>query len=335
MSTLRPRAAALLAHVGYHGHQPVVVGLQRGRAPTTVLAQGSTSGGEPLTASTPIYTASLSKQMTAACAAVLAQRGELEMESALSHWMPELPAWAQAVRLRHLVHHTAALPDDSRIDAVITTGPDRTTAAVVHALAQFPVLDRQPGDEYVYSNAGYVCLARAVERATGQTLSQFARRHLFTPLGMANTCYWSGPQPAPAGAAPLANPHPAPLSLGDGGVWATATDLLRWNQALNDDVLGISTLLQTPGRRNDGTPLDYAWGVGVRLHAGHRLYRHGGGWPGVQAQLIRIPDLRASLVILALADDAKRPADLAGALLDELVRTTPPRPHRSTDETKA
>jgi CubicO group peptidase (beta-lactamase class C family) len=92
-----------------------------------------------------------------------------------------LPAWAQTVRLRHLVHHTSALPDDSQIDAVITTEPDRTTAAVLHALAQFPVLDRRPGDEYVYSNAGYVCHALAVERAIGQTLPQFAQHHLFTP----------------------------------------------------------------------------------------------------------------------------------------------------------
>ena len=334
MSTLRPRAATLIANAGYHGHEPLVLGLQQGSAPPTFLAQGSTPNGEPLTASTPIYTASLSKQMTAACAAVLAQPGELEMESALAHWIPELPAWAQTVRLRHLVHHTAALPADSQIDGVFTTEPDRTTAAVLNALAQFPVLDRRPGDEYVYSNTGYVCLALAVERATGQTLPHFAQHHLFGPLGMTNTCYWPGPQPAPAGAAPLANPHFAPLSLGDGGVWASATDLLRWNQALNDDELGISTLLQTPGRLNNGTPIDYAWGLGVRSHAGHPIYRHGGGWPGLQAQLIRIPDLRSSLVILTLADDTTRPADLAGALLDELAPTAPPTRHRLTNETE-
>jgi CubicO group peptidase (beta-lactamase class C family) len=120
----------------------------------------------------------------------------------------------------------------------------------------------------------------------------------------------------------LANPHPAPLSLGDGGVWATARDLLRWNQALNDDEPGISTLLQTPGRLNNGTPTDYAWGLGVRSHAGHPIYRHGGGWPGLQAHLIRIPDLHSSFVILALTDDPNRPANLAHALLDELAPTT-------------
>jgi hypothetical protein len=50
--------------------------------------------------------------------------------------------------------------------------------------------------------------------------------------------------------------------------------------------------------------------------------------------MIRIPDLRSSLVILALADDTKRPADRARVLLDELTPTTPPTPHRLTNETE-
>ncbi len=40
--------------------------------------------------------------------------------------------------------------------------------------------------------------------------------------------------------------HPAPLSLGDGGVWSTARDLLRRGQALDADELGISALMETP-----------------------------------------------------------------------------------------
>jgi hypothetical protein len=44
---------------------------------------------------------------------------------------------------------------------------------------------------------------------------------------MSGTRYWPGPAPAPPGAAPLAAADPAPLSLGDGGVWSTARDLLR------------------------------------------------------------------------------------------------------------
>ena len=137
--------------------------------------------------------------------------------------------------------------------------------------------------------------------------------------------------PHPPGAAPLPDPHPAPLSLGDGGIWATAHDLIRWNQALDVDQLGVSTLLHTPGTLDDGTALDYAWGLGIRSHAGRRIYRHGGGWPGLRAQLIRIPDQRSSLVILAPADDTDRTIGLANALLDELFDPTDQLPGTPSD----
>lgn len=260
----------LVARAGYRFDEPIVVGIRHGGRPPLLLAQGRTLRGDPLGATTLTYAASLSKQLTAACAALLARQGELDMESSLSHWLPELPAWADAVRLRHLVHHTSGIPADSAIDAFMTDDADRTSQGVIQALARFPASDRRPGAEHVYSNAGYVCLAAVVERVVNRPLPEFALRQLFTPLAMADTCFWAGADPTPPGAAPLVRPHPAPLSLGDGGVWSTVGDLLRWSQALNADELGISALLQTPGRLDDGTPLDYAWGIGVRSHAGYR-----------------------------------------------------------------
>lgn len=105
-------------------------------------------------------------------------------------------------------------------------------------------------------------------------------------------------------------------------MWSTARDLLRWSQALNADELGISQLVQTPGCLDDGTPVGYAWGTGVRSHHGYRVYRHGGGWPGLRALLARIPDLNQSLVIIALADDSERRVELAASMLD-LVTAQP------------
>jgi hypothetical protein len=80
--------------------------------------------------------------------------------------------------------------------------------------------------------------------------------------------------------------------------------------------------MQTEGGLDDGTPVGYAWGMGVRSHAGSRVYRHGGGWPGLRALLARIPDLKRSVVIIALADDSERWTGLAASMLD-LVTALP------------
>ncbi|MEV2238404.1 serine hydrolase domain-containing protein [Micromonospora sp. NPDC049891] len=297
--------------------------VQRGAGPVVVVAQGAVAGGGPLTAATRVYTASLSKQFTAACAALLVRQGRLDIETPLARWLPELPSWASAIRLRHLVHHIAGLPADEHIDATLGDDEDRTTAAVITALRRVSSPHRPPGTAFAYSNAGYVCLGLAIQRAAGQPLADLARHHLFDPLGMHDTLFWPGPEPMPPASTPLACPHPAPLSLGDGGVWSTANDLLRWGQAMNTDVLGISTSLHTPGRLDDGRPLDYAWGIGVRRHAGHPTYRHGGGWPGLRLLLARVPNLDIGLVIIAPTDDTERRVPLADALLTELTSPSP------------
>ncbi|MEV4178662.1 serine hydrolase domain-containing protein [Nonomuraea sp. NPDC049709] len=304
---------------GYGAHDPLMVGVQRDSAPPAFLTRGRTAGGEPLTAGTIVCTASLSKQITAACAALLVRQGRLDTESTLAQWMPELPTWAATVRLRHLISHTSGLPEGVEFDDLHRAKLDRTTAGVIRALVRLDHLVSAPGTEYRYCNAGYVCLAVIIERAARRPLPDFAREHVFTPLGMANSRYWPGPAPHPPRAAPLAPHYPAPLSLGDGGVWSTLPDLIRWNQALQRDELGVSALLQTPGRLDDGTQLDYAWGLDVREHAGRRIYRHGGRWAGLNAQLVRLADQCSSFVIIALDDDEDRTATLAEAMIEELT----------------
>jgi CubicO group peptidase (beta-lactamase class C family) len=311
--------AALLKEAGYAIGEPFVVGVRQGGAPPVYVTGRRTAAGEPLAPGTVCYTASLSKQITAACAALLVRQGRLDTESTLAQWMPELPEWASAVRLRHLIHHTSGLPEGVDVDELHRAGLDRTTARVLDALRQRDRLDSTPGTEYRYCNAGYVCLAVVVQRAADRPLPGFARDHVFGPLGMLHTRYWSGPAAHPPAAAPTGAHYPAALSLGDGGVWSTAPDLLRWNQALERDELGVSALLHTPGRLDDGTPLDYAWGLGVRTHAGCRIYRHGGRWAGLSAQLVRVADRSSSFVIIALDDDEDRTANLASAMIEELA----------------
>jgi CubicO group peptidase (beta-lactamase class C family) len=320
---LRDQIRALVGQAGYGADDPLVIGVRQGDAPTVFVTSGHTLDGEGLTADTVVYTASLSKQITAACAALLVRQTRLDTESSLARWMPELPTWAGTVKVRHLIHHTSGLPEDIQFDDLHRAGLDRTTTAVLQSLIRADRLRTTPGTAFRYSNAGYVCLAVIIERSTGQPLPDFAHEHVFQPLGMRSSRYWSGPAAHPPGAAPTGATYPAPLSLGDGGVWSTASDLLRWGQALERDELGVSALLHTPGHLDEGTELDYAWAIGVRTHAGSQIYRHGGLWAGVTTQLVHIPDQKASLVILALDIDEQRAAGLADATINYLTTQTP------------
>ncbi|MDI1465694.1 serine hydrolase domain-containing protein [Catellatospora sp. KI3] len=312
------RLRGLIVAAGYASAERVVVGVDREGEITTAATHGS------FTADTVAYTASVSKQVTGACLALLARRGALALDDPLARWLPELPGWAARIRLAHVLAHSGGLPGEERLwRAMRAAGQaDRTTPGVLAALGAVERV-AAPGLVHGYCNWGYVCLAEVAARAAGEPLPLFAGRELFGPLGMAATVLWSGPGPAPPGATPLPS-RPAPLTLGDGGMWSTVADLLRWNRGIGADQLGTAQMLHTPGRLGDGTSVPYAMGVGLRTHRGRMLHSHGGAWPGVTAKLVRIAGTRRGLAVLALADGVDRMVALTDALTELLLEDDAP-----------
>jgi CubicO group peptidase (beta-lactamase class C family) len=311
----------LIVAAGYDPSTPVAVGV--GSPATTVLAaQGASPDAARFDCDSVAYAGSLAKQVTGACAALLVRRGALDVEAPIGEWLPELPAWAEAIRVRHLVHQVAALPTTEAVWARMTSAGERdwTSDGVLAALARTDALVGRPGAAYAYSNAGYVCLARVLERLSGRDLDSFAREHFFEPIGMSATRLWAGPALAPPEAPPVQSPgEPAPLSVGDGGLWTTVRDLLRWNEALLEDALGIADTLHTTGALDDGTPLDYAWGVRVFSVAGHLVQSHGGSWDGATAKLVRLPARRSGFAALARDGSVERMTALSALLQDALL----------------
>lgn len=293
------------ATAGYADHEPVIIGLDVA-GEQTIVAQGCPQG-------TVFYAASLGKQVMAACAAITCIRGELDIEQPIGRWLPELPEWADRVRVRHLIHHIGAIPSPD-------TAYPYTNDGILAALAQCQDLQGKPGTDYRYSSTGYSLLGSIVTRVVDESLITWADREIFTPLGMSDTCFWVGPQLAPPGVTPRIPAQPAPHAIGPGGMWTTVADLLRWNRGLANNTLGVSELVHRAGRFDDGTPIDYAWGLGIRSHRGHRVYLHGGSLGTVNAKLVRWDGTTDSVLVIALDDATERWLSLADILMDLVGR---------------
>jgi len=97
------------------------------------------------------------------------------------------------------------------------------------------------------------------------------------------------------------------------------SDLLRWNEALLGDTLGVADTLHTTGALDDGTPLDYAWGVRVFRIGSNRVQSHGGSWEDATSKLVRLPDLGVSFGALADDGSVERMTALSASLQDELL----------------
>ena len=89
--------------------------------------------------------------------------------------------------------------------------------------------------------------------------------------------------------------------FGDGEVYSTVEDMLKWDQALYTDQLvskkSINEIL-TPGKTNDEKSCNYGYGWGIAKKYDHRVASHGGGWVGFRTWLERDLDANRTLIIL-------------------------------------
>ncbi|UYN98817.1 MAG: beta-lactamase family protein [Devosia sp.] len=277
--------------------------------------------GRAVEPSDPFYAASLAKQITGAAVACLVRDGRLAAGARASDILTEDRAWLGAITIGHLLHHTGGLPAAGVLEAMCSA-TRWTDELVFERLRQMPRLI-DPGLEHNYSNAGYVVLARVVERISGLLFAEFVRQAILDPLGLGEMCVSarSGhPQSEQWG---LLGPV-LPLSRGDGGIWTTARAFVTWLQSQNSNELGLESLVTTDTTLRDGSPVGYGWGLGLRTFAGTRAYIHGGGWPGASAKIIRSPSLDLALVGLAAGPQAQSIQAVVDALYARLAGDAAP-----------
>ncbi|MGH9860732.1 MAG: serine hydrolase domain-containing protein [Candidatus Acidiferrales bacterium] len=266
----------------------------------------------PISSKTVFDIGSTSKQFTAASILLLEQQGKLSLDDDIRKFVPELPDYGKKIVIRHLVHHTSGLRDYLTLMAL--AGVDfhgvTTDADALAIIARKKELNFAPGDEYLYSNSGYFLMAVIVQRASGKSLRQFAQAHIFEPLGMTSTHYHNDHAEVTPNRASAYEPkdgggYRMDMSnfeqTGDGAVFTTVEDLLKWDQNFYEPTVGGAVLLQsllTRGRLNSGKELDYATGLTVRKLRGLSTVSHGGSWGGYRAELLRFPEQRFSVVTL-------------------------------------
>ena len=293
------------------------------RAGETLYSRGF--GLASLEHSAPIYPhtvfdiGSVSKQFTAAAVAKLALDGKLSLGDAVSKHLPDFPDYPGAeLTVSHLLHHTSGVRDYLTTMALAGQQSENvfTEAELVEMICRQRNLNFPPGEEFLYSNSGYILLAAIVRAVSGESLGEFAQHALFAPAGMGSSFIYEDrtrviPHRA-AGYAPasVAEDAGAQFSLdtawnfdvaGDGQVYSTVEDLCRWDQALMAaegtpfyDLMHEKVSLNHAG---PDEPIDYALGLTHGSYRGVPTVGHGGAWAGYRAMLLRFPEHQMSIAI--------------------------------------
>lgn len=275
-----------------------------------VLTKAYGKASEKLTArpDLPYQIASNSKQFTAMALLLLEDEGKLGLDDKVAKWVPGISG-GDTITIRQLLNHTSGLqdywPHDYSFEAMTRAASPQQ---IVDRWAKKP-LDFQPGDQWQYSNTGYVVAGMIAEKASGEPLMRYLKRKIFDPLGMKNVHDLddtNGPAfPSGYGRFALGPVRPA-KPAGDGWLWAagelsmTAEDLAKWNIArMNRAVIPAEDweTQEAPVKLNDGKDTGYGLGVFIRKEP-RRAITHGGESVGFLSVNNVYPAERAAIVVL-------------------------------------
>lgn len=299
----------------------------------------------PITTKTVFRTGSLSKQFTAMSIAILAERGELDLDADVHRYLPDLMDYGHPVTVRQMVHHIAGMGDYDHPALRKPDGSefrfgneDYSTIEEFYRVVAKAGLIHEPGSRYEYSNLAYFLLAHVVERVSGMTLRAFAEQEIFAPLDMHASLFNDNVnQPVRNRADGYKRMDDGSWEIfmtnlsyvGDGGVFTNLDDFIKWDRNFYANTLGkggqsLIEMVTTPhpdtiahtdeGPRN----VNYAFGLRVQEANGETMIGHTGGWVAFSTVYNRYPDLNLSVVVLCNSTEASGP-ELGGKVAELAV----------------
>jgi len=275
---------------------------------------------------------SVGKQFTATGVMMLVEDGKIVLDDPITKYFTDAPDSWKDVKVRNLLSHTGGI--SNKIYDEINMREDYTEDQMLKKIESMP-LDFKPGDNWNYSNAGYVLLGILIHKVTGKFYGDFLQERIFKPLGMNTTRIISEADIIPNRAAGyelkkgvLQNQDwvsPMVNTTADGSLYFTVLDLAKWDAALyGEKLLKKSSLQQmwTPFTLNSGRTVSYGFGWGFDEINKHKIIEHGGSWQGFNTYIARYVADQLTVVVLtnrASADPGSIAHQVAGLYNSELT----------------
>ena len=165
----------------------VAYSLELGREEWSCLGWADAESERQMAVNTVFRICSMTKSFVGALAAVLADRGEIDLDTSISQTFPEYTGEKSDITLRQCLSMTAGFAEMSptMLDKGIGS---QDPSDVALEMAGVP-LESPPGTHYKYSNSSFEIAAAVMERRTGRKLEELMDNTFFRPLGMHDTTF--------------------------------------------------------------------------------------------------------------------------------------------------
>lgn len=269
--------------------------------------------------------ASITKQFTAAIVLQLVQKGQSGLDDPVGQHLREIPGSWKPVTIRQLLNRTSGIPGPAGLDDFpkgisLPYAPGELVSAMSGKEPAF-----EAGTDLLYSNTNYYLLGHLIESLTGKSLAECLQEMIFDPADMTDSGFMRAGVVVDQlalgysmadGNITAALPYEKSIGYAAGAIYSTVTDLAKWSQALNEDIILPGELAEemfTPNEFGYG----FGWWIGEKN--GKRIAYHGGGDPGIATFILR--HLEDDIVVIVLANNDNSPArELSEHLRDLLLQ---------------
>lgn len=287
----------------------------------------------PVTDKTIFQIASVSKTVTGTAVMQLYERGLISLDDDINQYLPFTIVHPQypeiPITFRKLLTHTAGFKENWDVimgSYTIAIGGGDSKVSLGEFVKEYFVedgkwydaqknfTDRAPGEEFLYSNAGYALLGYLVEEVSGVSFPDFCKTNIFIPLEMVNTTWLLKDTDTSKMAIPYEGNEGLPYysydTYPDGALKTTPTEYAHLMIAIMNDgqYKGNSILLPetvaemlTPAAKEDMQAL--AWNYDSlpelqlsEMDNGH-IIGHTGGDPGILTFALFDPQNKTGLVV--------------------------------------
>ena len=253
--------------------------------------------------------ASITKQFTAMAILMLQAQDKLNVRDPVCLYISECPSTWQDITIHQLLTHTSGIPNfikfiNYEATKATPSSPEQTIARFKDKPLDFP-----PGEQWSYSNSGYILLGYIIEQVSGESYEAFLQQNIFEPLQMKNTGYAHNDGNLAIGYTGIlwteADYIDMTIPFAAGGLYSTVEDLYRWDQALYTEQLVSQDLLDlmfTPHAKMPFTGFSYGYGWYIGEMNNHNVVGHGGSIEGFATEIRRYIDDNVTIIVISNRD---------------------------------
>lgn len=262
---------------------------------------------DQITYNTHFRLASVSKQFIAMGIITLVENKKLEYHSVVKEIFCDLPDYFNQITIKQLLNHTSGIYDYEDMPH-FETDPQVLDQDIIPFLKSTTTTYFTPGEQYRYSNTGYILLGLIIEKISNQKIDTYLKKHVFEKAGLLDTYVnYQGQTRIPKrayghilenGKLIVKDQYWCSATIGDGGLYATINELNKWITYLENNEKALLSSMFKPNILPSGQNSEYGLGMRIISIHGKNVYYHCGDTIGTNTILLFSPLLNLRCILL-------------------------------------